>query len=273
MLRDLHSHTTCSDGQFSPAELLDRAAAAGVDMLAITDHDNVAAFSDIDDTIHENLTVIRGIELSTTWRSMGIHVLGLNIDPTNPKFLSGVAQQTTARQQRAETIAEKLRRKNLDIDFAELAGSISGNQIGRPDFARYLVKSGQVSSEKVAFQKYLGTGKAGDVRDVWADLETVIDWIRCAGGTAVIAHPSKYKMTYAKLRALTGEFREMGGQGIELISGYQTADVTTKLKRLCLEHELLASCGSDFHNDQQPWAQLGKFPELPEGCRPVWDAW
>jgi predicted metal-dependent phosphoesterase TrpH len=132
---------------------------------------------------------------------------------------------------------------------------------------------GAVSNIQQAFKKYLGAGKAGDIKEQWADLAQVVAWIRDAGGVAVLAHPTKYKMTGTKINQLITDFAAVGGEAIEVISGLQIPSVTKDMARLCNRHGLLASCGSDFHSDQQPWAALGMVAPLPDSCTPIWQRW
>jgi len=273
MIADLHTHTTASDGHLDPHELLAGAHAAGVQLLAITDHDTLAGYAELDRDLAPDCRIVPGIELSTTWRKIAIHVVGLNIDLKNPALLAGVASQSSARHERAQLIAmrlEKLGFRDVLSGAAQLAGSAG---ISRPHFARHLVESGQVRSMQDAFRKYLGPGKAGDIRETWAPLDDVISWIKDAGGVAVLAHPAKYKLTNLKLEELTQDFRRAGGDALEVISGLQDINLTNRLGRLALRHGLQASCGSDFHQPGQSWARLGAVAALPRDCVPVWEAW
>jgi predicted metal-dependent phosphoesterase TrpH len=273
MLADLHTHTNASDGQLSPAELLNNATAAGVDLLAVTDHDTIAGIAELSNHTAANCRVIPGIELSTSWRKIGIHIVGLNIDLQNATLLAGIMQQQAAREQRSERIAAKL----AGLGFAntlEGATRLAGRAvIGRPHFARHLVDTGEVKSMKDAFRKYLGPGKPGDIRDVWASMEDVIKWIQQAGGTAVLAHPAKYRLTNMKMEELTHDFHANGGDALEVISGKQDPTLTARLGKLANRTGLAASCGSDFHQPGQPWATLGHVAALPTDCTPVWDTW
>lgn len=272
MLPDLHCHTTASDGRLEPQALLEAAAAAGVTTLAITDHDTTAAYDQIE-RVPEGMTLISGIELSTQWRKIGIHIVGLNFDRHHPVMLSAVTAQIQCREQRAERIAGVLSRKGF-------AGSLDGaralagrDAVGRPHFARYLVESGAVRSVEEAFRKYLGNGKPGDIRQVWPELEQAVAWVLVAGGIPVLAHPAKYQLTRTRLGALLDDFTAAGGLAMEVSSGQQPPELTKNLAHLCNQRGLLASVGSDFHQPGQPWAALGKYARLPEDCKPVWHQW
>ena len=268
---DLHCHTTASDGQLSPQELLCRAAANGIDCLAITDHDTTAAYHLLDSN-DQRLQLITGIELSTQWRGINVHIVGLNFDLNSSAILEAVNHQQQIRLKRAEKIAEKLAKVGF-TNTLEGATSIAGNStIGRPHFAQHLVDTGAVSDLKLAFKKYLGSGKAGDVKQLWPSLRDVVHWIREANGIAVLAHPAKYKLTYTKLGQLCDDFIEVGGLGFEISSGLQLPAVTRQMARLCQQKGLLASCGSDFHQPGQQWAELGRYSALPEHVETVWQS-
>ena len=270
---DLHTHSLASDGQLSPAELLRQAAAAGINLLAITDHDTIAGVAGLDTYTEQNCTVIPGIELSTQWRKIGIHILGLNIDLQNKALLTGIAQQQAGRLQRAERIAQKLEKLGFSGSL-DGANKAAGNSVvGRPHFAEHLVNSGQVKTMKEAFRKFLGPGKPGDIRDVWAPMEEVITWIHQAGGAAILAHPAKYRLTNLKMEELVKEFQACGGDAIEVISGKQEAALTSRLGKLASRVGLKASAGSDFHRPGQAWAALGEVAPLPAGCQPIWESW
>jgi predicted metal-dependent phosphoesterase TrpH len=273
MIADLHTHTNASDGQLNAQELAAQAAALGIDVLSITDHDTVDADRSIAANAPGLPRIVPGIELSTQWSNCGIHVLGLNIDLGSDALATAIAYQGHARMQRAEQIAGRFERAGV---FGTLEGAqmIAGKLIvGRPHFAQYLVDSGHVKDAAQAFRRYLGAGKIGDVKQHWATLTTIIDWIRASGGTAVLAHPGKYGLTRARRTALIEEFKKLGGQGLEIVSGRQDPALTDALAAAAKAHGLLASAGSDFHQPGQPWARLGMPLDLPRGTRPVWEAW
>ena len=272
MIYDLHSHSSASDGALEPDALLLHAAESGVDALAITDHDTLAAF----DRIGMPLPLPRlipGIELSTTWRNIGVHVVGLDIDPASAALRRGVRQQQQSRDERARVIARRLRSQGLPDMLDDVLQIAGGEPVGRPHFAAHLVGSGIVKDVKTAFRKYLGAGKPGDVRHGWASLPEVVHWIIQAGGTAVLAHPAKYRLTKTRLRALASDFRRSGGTAIEVVCGQQSPNRTTHLAQLSRDLDLAASCGSDFHNGDNCWSRPGGFPPLPDDVRPVWTAW
>lgn len=269
---DLHTHSRCSDGQLSPQALVEMAKANGVKVLALTDHDTVSGVAEAQWYADDEIQVIAGIEFSAQWRGRGIHIVGLQVDTHSPILRAAVAQQAQTRQDRANTIAERLEKVGVKGALAGAKKYASGESLGRPHFAQYLVERGYVTSFAQAFKKYLGSGKTGDVKQGWPSIEKVANWITQSGGIAVVAHPDKYGLTRTKLYELLEDFLEAGGQAIEVISGTQDNSITDKLARAADDFALLASCGSDFHAPDQPWQSLGKFSSLPERCQPVWQA-
>lgn len=271
MITDLHCHSTASDGALAPRDLLCRASDRGVDLLAITDHDTVDAYVALDRSCAPDLRIVPGVEFSSQWRGCTIHVVGLGIDLDSPVLTKAIERQQTARARRADVIAERLIKAGCN-DALVGARRIAGDApLGRPHFAQYLLESGRVKSISAAFKKYLGPGKPGDVKHFWPSVETVVDWIRAAGGTAVLAHPGKYKLTNTRLGLLVDDFAASGGRAIEVLCGRQAPDLTRKLATLCNDRKLFASCGSDFHLPDRPWSELGCCGPLPATCRPVWE--
>lgn len=270
MIFDLHSHSSYSDGALSVQALIQRAVENRVDALAITDHDTVDAYREAGAPAN-SVRLVPGIEFSTQWENTGIHVLGLNIDPGSDAIEEGVLYQTSARFERAERIGANLEKQGIRDAFDGAQALSTGGYIGRPHFAHHLVNTGKVESIQAAFKKYLGDGKAGDVRQHWAELPKILQWIRDANGIPVLAHPLKYKLTRSKLKRLLDRFIEAGGRGMEVVSGQQTVQQTSDMARLCEQKDLLASCGSDFHVPGKVWAELGGFSPLPGYLTPVWD--
>lgn len=268
---DLHTHTTASDGELSPAELLLRATDQGLTHIAITDHDTVAGYTDLE--VPEGLSLIPGIEFSSRWRKIGVHIVGLNIGLDHPALTQAIAQQQQVRVERAQTIAERLMKLGIEDPLPAVTALAGGSNIGRPHFARHLVATGKVKNIREAFKKYLGAGKAGDVKQTWAPFDEVVGWINNAGGIAVLAHPAHYRLTQSKLQELVADFADADGASIEVVSGSQEPTVTRKLSSLCNDFDLHASVGSDFHRADARWAELGRFAALPDTCQPVWDLW
>ncbi len=280
MTFDLHTHTTASDGSLAPAALLQLALDRGVSVLAITDHDTLAGYFTgqrwlaANDAQNSSITLIPGVEISTQWGRQGIHVLGLNVDPHNVQLTEILALQQQLRAERAVRIMRKLEKLGLPGVAQHLEENVdAATQIGRPHIAASLVALEFVDSAEQAFKKYLGNGKPADVRIDWATLAEVVAAVNAAGGTAVIAHPAKYKMTASKQRAMLKDFVACGGRGIEVISGSQMPETTKALARLTQQFDLLASCGSDFHSPESRWQPLGNLSAMPESCDVVWQEW
>lgn len=271
---DLHCHSLASDGALQPRDVLLRAHENGVEMLALTDHDTLAGLVEAGQAADElGVEFVSGIEISSQWSGVGIHVVGLAIDTQNGVLMTALDAQAMKREQRAEEIGRRLAKKGL-VGCHEGAKRIAGNsQIGRPHFARFMVEQGYVEDHSSAFDKYLGAGKVGDVKSQWPELDEVVSWIHAAGGYAVLAHPDKYKLTRMKLKRLLSYFKEVGGDAIEVVSGSQNKDVTDYFARLCREFGFYASCGSDFHNPNTQWCDLGKVDPLPKSCNPIWSLW
>jgi len=270
---DLHTHTNASDGTLTPADLIRRAIDKGISHLAITDHDTINAYRSLSPGTLSGLTLVPGIEFSSRWMKTGIHIVGLNIDLGNADLRRGIEQQQQARILRAQKIAERLQKYQLPDLLPEVTAMAGNSSVGRPHFARCLVDRGLSKDFKTAFRKYLGNGKAGDVRHLWPTITEVIQWITAAGGTPVLAHPARYKMTATKLRELVRDFCAAGGEALEVVSGQQRPEVTNRLADLAIEHGLTASCGSDFHSPDNRWADLGQFSSLPPALTPVWKPW
>jgi len=247
-----------------------RAVENDVDVLAITDHDTLDAYRVVP-LKQDEIKLVAGIELSTQWEATGIHILGLNVDLKSDAINTAASSQSGARLERARRIGERLEKKGIKDAFDGANKLSTGGYIGRPHFAQHLINIGKVDSMNAAFKKYMGDGKAGDVKQHWADMPQIIQWIRDSGGIAVLAHPLKYKLTRTRLKRMLACFINAGGQGIEVISGKQLPQQTRDVAALCEQSSLLASCGSDFHRPDKHWAELGRFPALPQNVIPVWD--
>jgi predicted metal-dependent phosphoesterase TrpH len=270
---DLHSHSTASDGTLAPAELVQQAHAAGVQVLALTDHDTTDGIAAACATADElGLQLVPGVEVSVSWQSLTVHVLGLNVDPHCSPLQSGLQRLQAARDWRAVEISRRLHKAGIPGAFDGASALARGRIVSRTHFARFLVEQGHARNVHEVFKRYLVHGKPGHVSGEWASLEEALDWIRQAGGLAVIAHPARYRMTASKLRRLVGEFHELGGSGLEVVSGSHTRDNIHTMAALARTEGLLASRGSDYHGPENPWVKLGSMAELPAGCTPVWES-
>lgn len=271
---DLHSHSTASDGTLSPGELVKLAAAAGVRVLALTDHDSTEGLVEAQQAAtRHGISLVPGVEISVTWNKQTIHIVGLHVNPKNQDLQQGLAALRRYRDRRALEIATRLEEAGVKEAFEGARSFSNGQLISRTHFARYLVQIGAAADERKVFKHFLVNGKPGHVPGRWASLEDALGWIHGAGGQAIVAHPARYPMTRTKLRRLFREFIELKGDGIEVVSGSHSRDDYFVMAKHATELGLLASAGSDFHSPENPWIALGRLPSLPDGCRPVWEAW
>lgn len=275
-LVDLHMHSLCSDGALTPTELVQRVAAAGVGLMALTDHDTVSGVTEAAaEAARQGLKLVPGAELSTLWSGQSVHVVGLGLDISNAALVEGLKHQAEARGERAKAIARKLEYHRMPGAY-EGALELAGNdplRISRTHFAQWLLAQGRVKSMQGAFDKWLGRGKPADVPMPWLSLPEVVSLIRGAGGVAVLAHPGRYPLTRTKLRALIAAFKEAGGEAMEVATATEKPDMVRYLGQLSQQFELEASQGSDFHGPHMPWVHIGRFPVMPPECRPVWQRW
>lgn len=270
---DLHSHSLASDGTLSPAELVTAAHAGGVDVLALTDHDTTDGLAEAAKCAHPlGLQLVPGVEISVSWQSQTMHVLGLGIDPASADLEAGLSGLREFRDWRAGEIGRRLARAGIPGCYEGARKLARGRIVGRTHFAHHLVATGHARSARDVFKRFLVNNKPGFVTGNWASLEDALSWITRAGGLAVLAHPARYRMSASKLRRFLEEFREVGGVGMEVISGSHTRDNVIAMAALCRNQNMLASCGSDYHGPENPWVKLGQLPELPAGCPPVWES-
>ncbi|MEM6405919.1 MAG: PHP domain-containing protein [Pseudomonadota bacterium] len=270
---DLHTHSTASDGTLAPAALMQQAAQAGVQVIALTDHDTTAGLADAQNAADQlDLTLIPGVEISASWRDCTLHIVGLQITVDHPTLQQGLTRLATARTERARQISQQLHAAGITGDWYTATQQF-GQSIGRPHFARALVAAGHATTVPEAFKKFLQPGKAGYVPGTWASLAEVVHWIQAAGGQAVLAHPARYRLKQRRLRQLLEAFVTARGTGIEVIAGNASAEETRVLAHLARDYHLLASVGSDYHGPGLSARSLGVLPALPTGCTPVWQHW
>jgi len=272
---DLHCHSTSSDGVLPPAEIVRRAAANGVSVLALTDHDELAGLAEAAEAAAASgVRFVPGVEISVTWAGLTIHIVGLGIDPANEALGARLAHLRASRGRRAERIA-------AEFDALGIPGTLQGaygyaenpKLIGRAHFARFLVDCGVARDVASVFRHYLVRGKPGYVPQQWADLADAVAWIRASGGRAVVAHPGRYKLSRDELRQFLAAFKAAGGEGIEVVTGSHSPDQYATFARLARELDFLASRGSDFHGPEESHVDLGRLPPLPADLKPVWHDW
>ena len=269
---DLHCHSVVSDGTLTPEALACRAHANGVQVWSLTDHDEVGGQERAKKAAEDlGMKYISGVEISVTWCSQTVHIVGLGIDYTNAALIEGLYQTRNGRSNRAKAISAQLDQIGIKNAY-EGALQFVGNPelISRTHFARFLVDSGVCKDTNEVFANYLIEGKPGFVGHEWANLNDAVNWITQAGGIAVIAHPGRYNYTSLQLNELYGQFKDMGGRGIEVVTGSHTKDEYKTFAKVALQHGFLASRGSDFHSPTESHVDLGTLPDLPSQLQPVW---
>lgn len=269
---DLHCHSTVSDGLLSPAAVVARAHANGVDLLALTDHDELAGLAEARAAADAcGLRFVDGAEFSVSWKDETVHIVGLGFDPANPALIAGLKQVRDGRDARAKRMGEDLARIGIRGVF-EGAMRYVGNPalISRSHFARYLVEIGIARDVSNVFEHYLVRGKPGFVEHEWASLEDALGWIHGAGGLAVIAHPGRTRCTKADLVKLFERFKDLGGDAIEVVSGTQAGADALEYARVARRYGFLASRASDFHGPGESSVDLGRSEILPPDLTPVW---
>ena len=269
---DLHSHSTVSDGTYTPAELVRYAAAQGVEVMALTDHDDLGGLEEARVAAGEQgIRLVNGVEISVSWNGRTIHIVGLRVDPGHAELQAGLENIRAGRLTRAAAIA-------AELDKVGISGSLEGARayaleriISRTHFARFLVANGHAKDVKTVFKKFLVKGKPGHVSHRWADMAEAIGWIKSSGGIAVLAHPGRYDIGKMTLHALFAAFKEAGGEAVEVVSGSHTPDQYRLFAEFAKQYGLLSSVGSDYHGPTHNYFDMGRLPPLPAGCVPVWE--
>ncbi len=272
---DLHCHSNVSDGVLTPTAVAHTARAAGVDVWALTDHDEVDGVAEARRAAQAlGMQFVSGVEISITWAKQTVHIVGLQIDETHAGLCAGLAATRAGRDNRGRQIA-------AELDKVGIHGAYEGalKFVGNPDlmsrthFARYLVDQGVCANIPEVFKKYLSEGKPGYVPHRWATLEESVNWIRAAGGIAVIAHPGRYKFNAMAQGVLFDEFKQLGGTAIEVVTGSHTPDQYPEYAQLAKHYGFLASRGTDFHAPGEARVDFAQLPPLPAGVTPVWHNW
>ena len=269
---DLHCHSVVSDGTLSPEALAERAKANGVELWALTDHDEIGGLQRAAAAARANgIHFLTGAEISVTFAEETVHIVGLGFDADDAAMVQGLHNTRGGRQQRAMEMAAGLATVGI-VGAYEGALKFVGNPelISRTHFARFLVESGVCNNTSEVFRKYLTEGKPGYVPHRWASLKDAVTWITQARGVAVIAHPGRYKFTANEEYALFTEFKAHGGQAVEVVTGSHSPPEYIKYAETAKEFGLAASRGSDFHCPDESRIDLGALPFLPGALTPVW---
>ncbi|MFM8667303.1 MAG: 3',5'-nucleoside bisphosphate phosphatase [Betaproteobacteria bacterium] len=271
---DLHCHSDISDGTLTPEALAVRAKANGVELWALTDHDELSGqHRAMAAAAKQGLPYLTGTEISVTFAGLTVHIVGLGVDPDDARLKAGLQATRGGRENRAREMAEQLAAVGIKGAF-EGALQYVGNPdlISRTHFARFLVEARVCSSTHEVFRHYLTEGKPGFVPHRWAGLGDAVSWINGAGGMAILAHPARYRTTPTEEYALFSEFKAHGGKGVEVVTGSHTAAEYVKYAEMAQEFGLYASRGSDFHSPEESHTDLGSLPDLPGALQPVWEA-
>lgn len=269
---DLHAHSIFSDGTMTPEALVQRAAERGVQLFALTDHDEVSGIARAQAAARDcRLPFVPGVEVSVTFVGHTVHIVGLNVDPKDDSLRAGLARTRDGRLQRAREMAAGLAAAGIPDSF-EGALKYVGNPelVSRTHFARYIVERGICSDTREVFGRFLVEGRPGYVPHRWARLADAVSWIRGAGGVPVIAHPARYRLTPTELWALFCEFREAGGLAVEVATSSHSADDLKRFAQMAREFGLDGSRGSDFHGPNESHAELGQVAAVPYDIPPVW---
>lgn len=269
---DLHCHSTVSDGTLEPEALAARAARNGVQLWALTDHDEVGGQARAAAAARaQGLDYLTGVEVSVTFAGVSVHVVGLGFDPADARLREGLARTRDGRGERAHQIAAELAKAGIPGAYeGALAHAGNPRMIARTHFARFLVDAGVCADTDQVFRRYLVEGKPGYVPHRWAALGDAVRWIVDAGGVAVVAHPGRCRFTPTEEYALFSEFAAHGGRGVEVVTGSHTPAEYAKYADVAQEFGLLASRGSDFHAPAESRIDLGTLPPLPPPLTPVW---
>ena len=270
---DLHCHSVVSDGTLTPEALAERAAKNGVELWALTDHDEIGGQHRAAAAANANgMRYVTGTEISVSFIGATIHVVGLGFDPDNARMLAGLVKTRGGRRERAMEMSHGLEKVGIKGAF-DGALKYVGNPdlISRTHFGRYLVETGVCKDTNEVFRKYLTEGKPGYVEHKWASLREAVTWIKEGGGIAVIAHPARYKFSTNQEFALFTEFKALGGQAIEVVTGSHSAAEYVIYAEAALEYGFAASRGSDFHSPDESHTDLGTLPYLPGNLTPVWE--
>jgi len=255
---DLHTHSTASDGTLSPSELIYLAAAKGLRVIALTDHDTISGISAASSAAQETgVILIPGIEISSILGDRDIHILGFYVDPDNAAFCSRITELVECRRERNDKVIARMNRDGIPVTREDLSGGDPEAVITRAHFARYLTEKGYTASLTEAFRTYMGVGCPYYIpRDRIAP-EKAVSIIKKGGGMAFLAHPGIYRLTDRAMDNLLNNLIRSGLDGIEVYYSLHTQEETDRFRSLAEAHHLLMSGGSDFHGTNKPDIELG----------------
>lgn len=272
---DFHSHTKASDGDLTPEELIERAIEKGINVLAITDHDTCDGLLQARRYLIENerpIELINGVEISTLWENIEIHIVGLNFSSSHPAMVQLLQKQSERRLERGIEMGRRLQKAGIEEAWENAQNLSGGGQVTRAHFAQYIVKIGKEKTINNVFKRYLSKGKIGYVPATWCSIQESIDAIHAAGGVAVLAHPAKYQLSNKWLKRLVAYFKQCGGDAMEVSHCQQPPNEKQYLAELAGNTDLRTSMGADFHRPCS-WIELGRNLWLPNDEQAVWTLW
>ena len=271
---DLHAHSTVSDGLLTPTELVQHAANSGVRVLALTDHDDIRGLAEARHAAaQQNIHLINGVEISVSWKKRTLHIVGLNINPDDEVLKSALADVRAGRIERAQKMSQGLEKAGIYGAFEAASEYAEDSILTRMHFARFLVEKNHAKDTKSVFKKFLVKGKPGYVEHEWMSLESAVGLIKNSGGVAVLAHPGRYEIKRTSMLLLLEEFRALGGEAIEVVTGSHTPAQYVEYAKYAQLFGLKASQGSDYHGHGISFMGMGRLPALPSQCQPVWLNW
>ena len=268
---DLHNHSYYSDGVFSPTEVVRLADEADCNLFALTDHDTTDGLAEAQQMADElSVNLVSGVEISALWRNMTIHIVGLGIDINNDILQKGLNYNQKLREERAEKIALGLRRAGITDALEKTHNLSKTDMLTRTHFAQMLIREGYCKDMKSVFRRFLTGKKPGASHVEWRSFDEVVGWIHAAGGLAVIAHPFRYRMTQTKIKNMLIDFKEVLGDGVEVVTATSTDEEITLSNQWAKEYKLLSSCGSDYHGWPNQRNQIGNLKDLPNLDNAIW---
>ncbi len=268
---DLHTHSVHSDGVLTPTDLVQRAAARGVSLLALTDHDTLSGLPEAAvAAAAAGIRFVRGIEVSGSYRNQAIHILGLAVADSAPELEAHAARVAQQRRDRIAEIGARLTKRS-QLPGADLAETVLAETQSptRLHMARALVAGGHAKDLDEAFERWLNRGQPGHVPIEWPSLAETMAALRSAAPVIALAHPHRYRLSAGGLRELAVAFKDAGGTGLEASVAGMGPNDADRIASLCRKFDLDASIGSDFHDPAIPWNPLGRWLKLPDGLRPI----
>ncbi len=249
---DLHTHTTASDGIYSPRQLIDLAVKNGLVAMAITDHDTVDGLPEAVDYARSiDFRLYPGVEFSIEYDTGSFHLIGMNVNYAHTGLRSTVKRLAEYRGTRAYRIIDDLKKHGIDIPQEEVMAESGGGAIGRPHIARVMVNHGYASNIKEIFKNYLVKGKPGYIKKVRIEFNEAVSLIKESGGIPVIAHPVSLECSdMVEFEGLLKGFIEHGVEGIEVFAAMHTPEMAEQYRALAVKYRLLMTGGSDFHGDK-----------------------